>query len=114
MEELAVNLTQDEVNELIKHFPLLPSRNRMIVTVNTEEEDLDLEGAGLAQTQYVIATGPHVWDEVVPGCRVLLDLDKMAVQTGPDTYEIKVDPVKVGDRIYAFVHDTNVKSIDNR
>lgn len=115
MEELAANLTQEDVQKLMKNFPLEPSRNRLIITVNTEEaDDLDLVGAGLAESQYVLVAGPHVWDKIVPGSKVLLDLDKMSTQSHEGEFHIKMDPVKVGDRVYAFVHDTYVKSIDNR
>ena len=115
MEELALNLTEQQVQENIINFPLIPTRNRLVITVNTaEEDDLDLVGAGLSETQYVMAKGNHVDEDMKPGTKVLLDLEKISVQTGPDTYEIKLDPVKVGDRVYAFMYDSAIKAIDNR
>jgi|TARA_R110000822_G_scaffold152112_8_gene291357 hypothetical protein len=115
MEELALNVTREEAIKISKNFPLLPTRGRVIITVNTDElDELDLGGAGLAESQYVIATGPHVWDEIKPGSKVMLDLDKMSVQTGQETYEIKIDPVKVGERVYAFLYDSMIKAVNNK
>jgi hypothetical protein len=38
----------------------------------------------------------------------------MSVQTGPDEYQVKLDPIKIGDRVYAFIHDSFIKAIDKR
>ncbi len=116
MEEIANNLTQKEVLEIIKDFPLVPLRNRLIITVNVEESDdeLDLVGAGLDESQFVIARGSHVFEEIKPGTKVQLDLDKMSIQMGPENYQIKIDPVKVNGKVYAYIYDTSIKAIDYR
>tara|TARA_R110000851_G_scaffold315229_5_gene477634 strand:+ start:20019 stop:20369 length:351 start_codon:yes stop_codon:yes gene_type:complete len=116
MEELAVNLTQEEALAISMNFPLEPARNRVIITVNTEEnDDIDLIGAGLSETQFVLSTGPHVWDKIKPGTKVCLDLEKMSsTNPGTGSFEIHIDPVKVGDRVFAYVYDSSIKAIDNR
>jgi hypothetical protein len=115
MEELALNLTPEQIEEIVIDFPIIPSRGRVVITVNTDElDDLDLNGAGLSEVQYVMATGSFAWDELKAGTKVLIDLDKMSVQTGPDEYQVKLDPIKIGDRVYAFIHDSFIKAIDKR
>jgi hypothetical protein len=118
MEELALNLTGKQVNKLIKDFPVTPTRNRLIITINTVEEDFlqldDQIAGGLDEVQYVMAQGSHVSSEINPGTKVMLDLDKMSVESAPGVFEIKIDPIKIGDRVYAFVYDSNIKAIDNR
>lgn len=119
MEEVAENITQDEVLELIGEFPVQPLRNTMIISVNTDDEDdLDLEAVGFAETQFVISKGSHVHDTVKAGGRVLLDLEKLSTQIRQDdgevTFSLKIKPIKVGDRVFGIVNDTCVLAIDNR
>jgi len=115
MEEIAANLTREEVLELSKECTLEPMRNRLIITVNTADVDeLDLDGAGLDEFQYVLARGAHVYENIKVGSRVQLDLDKMSTQVGPEEFQININPVKVGDRVYAYVYDSNIKAIDNQ
>lgn len=115
MEELAQNLTQDEVLELIKDFPIQPLGSRLIITVNTDEEDeLEMGGFGLAETQYVVAVGTRVFDEISPGQKVLLDLAGMAKTLPTGEFSIPITPVKVNGRTFARINDRNIDCIDNR
>lgn len=106
------NITQDEVLEMIKDFPVQPRRSRVVITVNVDEgDDIDLTGAGgFAENQYVLAVGSHVTD-IVPGQKVLIDVRKMLV---PNTDQIEIDPINVGDKIFAFVNEGVIKAVDNR
>lgn len=118
MEEVADNLTQDDVLDLIGKFPLEPIRNQLIISVNTTDAELDLDGHGFDESQYVIAKGSHVFENIKAGGKVLLDLEKMSVKTqhedGDITFVLQIKPVKVEDRVFAIINDTYVLSIDNR
>lgn len=120
MEEVTKNVTHDEVLELIKDFPVQPLRNRLIITTNVEEEDeLDLDGSfGFAEAQYVVAEGSS-YDEIKPGCKVLLDLAAMSINTqredgGGMTFAIQLKPLKVNGRVYGIIGDRYVDAVDNR
>jgi len=120
MEEVN-NLDQDGVLEVIKDFPVQPLKNRVIITVNADEKDegLKLSESAFSDTQFIVATGSFV-NEVEPGQKVLLDLEKMMVfnTSAEDAYSkvgsIKIDPIKVDDRMYAIIYDTYIKAKDNR
>ena len=120
MEEIAENLTQDDVLELINDFPILPMRNKLVITVNTDNEDeLDLGGHGFAETQYVVATGTTVYDHIKPGCKVLLDLGRMSMKerdpsTGEPVFTIQIKPIKVNNKVFAIINDGFVDAVDNR
>src|SRR5690554_3302894 len=104
MEEVK-NITQDEVLEIIKDFPIEPTRNKVIITVNVDEVDpnnIDLSGNSFAEQQYVIATGAFS-KEFKPGQKVLLDIRKMEVPNSGG--QIEIDPIEVDGRIYAFIND---------
>tara|TARA_R110000822_G_scaffold302649_1_gene426916 strand:- start:9118 stop:9480 length:363 start_codon:yes stop_codon:yes gene_type:complete len=118
MEELAENITHEEVLELIQDFPLTPMRSKIIITVNVDEDEdeLDLGGYGFSATQYVLAVGSQN-NVINAGDRVLLNLESMTEEiSGPEgsSFSIKVKPIKVGDRIFALVTDGVVDAIDNR
>ena len=119
------NLDMDDVLDVITDFPVKPYRQRLIVTTNVVtpglEEGVDLSDVRFSETQYIVAVGTGLKEETFkPGMRVILDLERMMVQVDADdnTNEkvgfLKLDPVKVGDHVYAFVSDNYIKAIDNR
>jgi len=120
----AENLTQDGVLELITEFPVKPTRRKLIITVNTAE-DISDDGVRvttneLAESQYVMATGQHLGDEIKPGQKVILNLERMTVST-PDVTDqfqqmasIKLRPLQINGRIYALIDDGVVDALDNR
>lgn len=120
MEEI---LTQDDVLDLIggEGFPLEPMFNKVIITLNREENDgLVLSDKSLDEVQFIVAKGSTVRD-LEAGQKVILDLEKMMVNvrtSNEDSYEqikqIKIDPVFVNDRMYAIVEDRFIKCKDNR
>lgn len=110
MEEVK-NFTQDDVLEVIKDFPHKPLRNRLIITVNTEkveEDKVKIKTESLCESQFVVAAGKFVDEDLKPGQKVLLDLQKMTKPNG----SIELDPLQVGDKMYAFIYDSYLKSID--
>lgn len=110
MEEVK-NITHDEVLELINNFPFKPLRNRLIITVNVSDSDaIDLSGDTFSDTQYVIATGSFI-TEFKPGNKIVLDIPKMMDK---NTESIRIDPLEYNGRIYAYINDSVVKSIDTR
>lgn len=120
MEEVTKNMSKEEVLKLIPDFPVIPLRNRLIITVNTEEEDeLDLVGNfGFAEKQYVVAANSS-YTEITPGCSVLLDLAAMSINTESDadggvTFAIQVKPIKVNGKVFALINDRYVDAIDKR
>ena len=113
MEEVK-NITQEEVLEVIKNFPIEPTRNKVIITVNVDEVDpnnIDLSGNSFAQEQYVIAVGDYC-KGLKTGQKVLLDIRKMEVPNSGG--QIEIDPIEVDGRIYAFINDGIIKAKDNR
>ena len=117
MEELD-NLTFEEVQEIIKDFPLEPEGNRIIITLNREviEDELVLDNNMLAEEQFVIAVGPMAARWLSPGDKILLDLDKM-IERKPLDYDqtqvnaqIRVDPIEIEGNHYTFTNDRCVKA----
>jgi hypothetical protein len=122
MEE-RVNLTQDDVLEKIGSFAVKPLFNKAIVTLNSLEPDgnLVLSDNTLSDVQYVMAVGDTIFKQVVPGQKVIIDIEKMMVpvkQETTDQYQsvmqIKVDPIEVDGIVYAIIDDRMIKAIDNR
>jgi co-chaperonin GroES (HSP10) len=119
----AENLTQDDVIGMIKGFPLIPLRNKVIITMNTSEEITEdgvrISDNHLSESQYILATGSHV-HEASPGNKVLLNLENMMEytladnDTGEKVGHIKLRPVQVNGRVYALVSDSVIDCIDAR
>lgn len=110
MEEVT-NITHEEVMEAIKDFPIEPTRSKIIITVNVEEnDDIDLVGVSFSEEQYVMAVGSFT-QGIKPGDKVLIDIRKLMVK---GTDQIEVDPIEVNGRIYTFISDAYIKAIDRR
>jgi len=121
-EETIKNLTQNDVLELIKDFPVKPLRNRVIITTNTEEieeDEVDYTGSAFSPVQYVLAVGSYNEDVFKPGQKVHLDLESMTVNNPnrEDVYnpvqQIKIKPVEVGDKFYGMITDDKIDFIYN-
>jgi|SRR5690606_25005516 len=113
MEEVK-NLTQDDVLEIIKDFPLKPKRNRLIITVNSEkveEDEVDLGTNTFCESQYVIAVGDFI-QNIEAGQKVLLDLK--AMMSKEVMGQIEIDPIEVDGKMFAFIYDSVIKADDNR
>ena len=120
MEEIE-NLTLDDVLELIHEdkFPIIPLRNRIVISTNVEEyedDDVNLSGQGFDEEQYVIAVGSHV-NILKPGMKIMLNLDAMTVmEENPEDREsplkrIMLRPVEAGKRFYGMITDDKVDYI---
>ncbi len=116
------NLTQDDVLDLMRNFEIQPLFNKVVITLNREEEDggLVLSDNTLSEIQYVLARGSMV-KEVEVGQKIIIDIEKMMVpvkRESLDAYEtvmqVKIDPIKIGDNIYAIIEDRYIKAKDNR
>lgn len=120
MEEI-VNLEHEDVMEILKNeFPLIPRRNKVIITVNVNDaNDSQFEGESLSETQFVMAAGDYFKD-IKPGMQILLDIERMMefIQSDEDTHErvgqIKLKPIEVNGRMYAIITDAVIDAIDNR
>ncbi len=74
-----------------------------------------MEQAEFDEVQYVVARGSHEFEEVTAGCKVLLDLNRMAVGHGEGgIIPIAIRQVKVKGRVYAVINDNHVDCVDNR
>lgn len=120
MEEVK-NLTQDDVLDLIKEFPIQPMYNNVLITLNTLEVDgnLVLSENEVSDVQYVVAVGPTA--QIDAGQKVLLDVEKLMVTVGQsstnayeDVKEVKLDRIQVNGNIFAFISDRAIKAKDNR
>lgn len=112
MEEVT-NITQEEVLELIKDFPVQPTRSKLIITVNIDEleDGIDMTGNSFNEVQYIMAVGSFN-TEFKAGEKVILDLRKMMPSNSNG--QIELDPIEVNGRMYAFINDNVVKAHDNR
>lgn len=113
MEEEIKNITQEEVLEVIKNFPIEPRERRVIISVNVDtyedENDINLSDTSFSEIQYIIAVGDYVKD-LDPGQKVILDVRKMMDREG----KIEIDPIEVNGRMYATIYDGSIKHKDNR
>jgi len=117
MEEV-VNLTQDDVLELITDFPIEPLRNKIVITTNVEEVDedeVDLMGNSFSPEQYVLAVGSYSKDFLKPGQKVFLDLESMTVKVNnpEDIYnpvmKISLKPVEVKGKVFGIITEDKIE-----
>ena len=123
-EERQPNFTHDDVLEVITDFPVKPLWNKVIITINTDEEDggLVLSDNAFSERQYVVSGTFKFGElEVTPGTPVLIDVRKLmkSVRTEVDNvfgeYKVvEIDPVIVDDKMYAIIEDRVIKAIDLR
>jgi hypothetical protein len=122
MEEVK-NVTQEEVQELIKDFPLTPLRNRVIITTNVEEyeeDGVDLSGTSFSPEQFVLAVGSYAKDYLTPGQRISLDLEAMTVKVPSENnayepqHRIMMKSVEVDDNVFGVITDDKIEYIVNR
>jgi hypothetical protein len=117
-------MTQDDVLDVIRTFPLEPLFGKVFITLNKLEEDggLVLSDNILNDVQYVVA-GEVQWrdNKVSPGQKVLIDIEKMMVRTRAEStnaYEeimqVKIDPIEVDGVMYALIEERFIKAKDNR
>lgn len=123
MEEV-MNVSKEEVLEIIKNFPIEPMFNKVIVTLN-KEEDIELSfkaETALDEVQYVIAGQIKYGNvEINPGDKVILDLKSMQKPVRVETtnayetvYQIEVDPLFVDGKLFGVINDRSIKAKDNR
>ena len=121
MEEQIANLSQDDVLGLIEKFPVTPTGNKVIITVNVDEVDgnLVLSNNSFSEVQYVMSKGSRA-HEVEAGQKVILDVERMMEYTPSDTdsYErvgsIKLKPIEVEGKMFALINDTYIDAKDFR
>jgi hypothetical protein len=114
--ENPTQLTETEVANIIKTFPLQPTYNKLIITLNMTEssDDLITSDVGMAEEQYVVATGLN--SPIPAGAKVLIDFKQLMVKVPSETdqyqmtTQIEVDPVEVDGVGYAFVSDRAIKA----
>lgn len=118
MEELK-NLTQIEALEISQNFPEQPMFNKVIITLNTDQEDdndLQLSENTMSEFQYIIAKGTHC-REITEGDMVRIDLEKMMIkEVNPENqYEtftkIKIDPIYNEYGTFAIIEDRFIKTL---
>lgn len=121
MEEV-INLTQEDVLELIVDFPITPLKNRVIITTNVEEVDddeIELTGNAFSPIQYVVAAGSYSKDYLKPGQKVSLDLEAMTVRVPNDNdayqpmQKIQLKPVEVEGRVYGVITEDKIEFLYN-
>lgn len=116
------NVSKEEVKNLIANFPIKPRFNKVIITLNSinEEGRVKTSNNVLSDVQYVIAKGNMVLD-INEGDQVIIDLEKLTkpvrldVNNNVETvYEANIDAIEVNGNTYAFIEDRIIKAIDER
>lgn len=123
-EEMQENMSHDDVLEVIKDFPVKPLWGQVVITINTTEADgvIQLSDNAFSEKQYVVSgTIEYGEVKVTPGTPVLVDIRKLMKtvrQEVDNVYgeykTVEIDPIEVGDRIYAIVDSRVIKAIDLR
>lgn len=122
MDEDFVNLTIDDVLDVIKDFPIELLRNKVAITMNQKivEEDIDsYSSPTLSEIQYIVAVGnqvPKLNENLKPGAKVLLDVAMMGRETAPGSgrYELNLNPIEIGEYVFQVITDSYIIGIDNR
>ena len=107
-----------EVMEIAMTFPEQPTTSKLIITLNTEEEDgkFVLSNNVLSEVQYVIAVGPYV-KEINTGDKIRIDIEKMMVhEPNPNnTHEtistVKLSPINYNGITFALINDNLIKTV---
>lgn len=115
--ESNTNLTFEDVLTMIPLMQIEPMFNKVIITLNKEEQDnnLVLSDNVMSEEQFILAKGSMVKDVEV-GQKVLLDLEKMMVkEMNPENsheyiYRVKLDPIKFHDYTFAIIEDRLIKA----
>jgi hypothetical protein len=111
------NVTAYDALEISKEWLEQPMFNKVIITLNTENEfdSLDLSENAMSPFQYIIAKGPNCHNIEV-GDKVRLDLDKMMSKTinpnntHEDFTSIKLDPIEFDGKVFAIIEDRLIKT----
>ncbi len=112
------NLTKEEVNNIISTFPYEPIFNKVIITLNKDEVNLNLTESSLSEIQYIVAGNIKFGNtEIVPGDKVLIDLKSLQRPFKTETnntyetvFQIEIDPIFVEDNMYTIVNDRSIKA----
>jgi hypothetical protein len=93
-------------------FPIVPTYNNVIITLNTLKEDsIMLEESGLSDVQEVIAVSDTSKFKV--GQKVIIDLNRLTKVINGDR-RIEIDPIEVEGVQYTFLQEGLIKGVDNR
>ena len=111
------NVTAYDALEISKEWLEQPMFNKVIITLNTENnlDSLDLSDNAMSQFQYIIAKGKNVMSVEV-GDKVRLSLDKMTtkVVNPNNSHEefttIELDPIEYDGKIFAIIEDRLIKT----
>ena len=111
------NVTAYDALEISKEWLEQPMFNKVVVTLNTENEfgSLNLSDDAMSQFQYIIAKGPNCHNIEV-GDKVRLDLDKMLKKSinpnnsHEDISTIQLDPIEFDGKIFAILEDRLIKT----
>ena len=111
------NVTAYDALEISKEWLEQPMFNKVVITLNTENEfgGLDLSENAMSQFQYIIAKGSNVISVEV-GDKVRLSLDKMtSKKVNPNNSHeefttIELDPIEFDGKIFAIIEDRLIKT----
>lgn len=113
-------LSKEEVQTITKGFPIEPLFNKVIVTLNREEDasGVIVSNTSLSDVQYVIAA--REGSPVKAGDKVHLDMRKLKIKVPSETdvhqmiEVLNLDFVTVNDVDYTYIDDRVIKAIDRR
>ena len=113
-----VNYTEKEVKDIIKSFPLVPTGDKLFITLNTEDVDgkLVLSDNVIAEDQYIIAVGDMASRQFEEGEKVVIDIKRMTVKEYADhdqtqvVTRVEVDTIEVEGKMFGVIFSKFVKA----
>ena len=113
-------LSREDVNEIIRDFPIQPVFNKVVITLNKleNEDGVVTSNNSLSDVQYVISARPN--SPVKAGDKIHLDEQKLLIQVPSETNKdefvtrLNLDVFNVDGVSYSYIDDRAIKAIDKR
>lgn len=113
-----INLSEEEIKDVIENNNIIPNRGKVIITCNSieyEEGDLETDLTMLSDIQTVVAVSDNN-TFVKSGDKVILDLESLKVPvTGvrdsfEENYQLNIDYVMSGGYMLSMINERNIKA----
>ena len=108
----------NNLNEIPELFPWEPSFSKVVITLQTEQDDDDLilSDRIMSDKQYIVAAGPTARQYFEVGDKVIIDLKRMLVrERNPENSSeilerVEIDPIEYNGVTYGIIEDRLIKA----